>query len=92
MFDKSFFLDFGWDVLGFLPSDASFPAESRDRGGDSDDGERCDDNPGGNTNGNITYLPRERFRPGPDGCRATGGIALFHGDESKDGGSKTAWQ
>ncbi|WP_405603897.1 DNRLRE domain-containing protein [Streptomyces sp. NBC_01410] len=92
-YDKSIFLDFFADVLGFVPSEQQFPEEARDRGGDSDnDDGRCDDSTGGNSNGNITYLPRERFRPGNDGCRATGGIAVFNGDESKEGGSKTAWQ
>ncbi|MFJ5123467.1 RHS repeat-associated core domain-containing protein, partial [Kitasatospora sp. NPDC088548] len=38
-------------------------------------GDRCDDGPrdtAQNVHGNITYFPRERFRPGPDECRATG--------------------
>ncbi|MFF3624933.1 DNA/RNA non-specific endonuclease [Streptomyces sp. NPDC002467] len=69
------------------------PDEARDKGGDSDDPEKCDDGVGYNAGGNITYLPRERFREGKDGCRAVGAIE-FHegGTESMQGGTKTIWK
>ncbi|MFH9133688.1 DNA/RNA non-specific endonuclease [Streptomyces sp. NPDC017524] len=39
--------------------------------------------------GNITYMPRERFRPGNDGCRATGITADFSSPEDAMDGTKT---
>ncbi|WP_329491957.1 DNA/RNA non-specific endonuclease [Kitasatospora sp. NBC_01246] len=45
-----------------------------------------------NAHGNITYFPRERFKPGPDGCRATGAIGEFNGPEDMEDGTETAWK
>ncbi|MCX5526627.1 DNRLRE domain-containing protein [Streptomyces bobili] len=81
------------DGLGFSPNDMADPYldESRNPGGDSQNKERCDDQSGENAVGNIRYLPRERFRPGADGCRATGIVADFKGPQDLADGTKTAW-
>ncbi|MFJ9121900.1 LamG-like jellyroll fold domain-containing protein [Streptomyces sp. NPDC102394] len=78
----------------FSPDEATDPFlnESRYPNGDSRDPEKCDDQAGENVTGNIVYLPRERFREGPDGCRATGIIADFSGPEDMADGTKTAWR
>ncbi|WP_129838069.1 LamG-like jellyroll fold domain-containing protein [Streptomyces sp. RFCAC02] len=68
----------------------AFPDESREPGGENGNSEKCDD-AGENARGNIVYLPRERFRPGPDGCRATGIIGIFDEPEDMEGGTPTAW-
>ncbi|MGW9213561.1 LamG-like jellyroll fold domain-containing protein [Embleya sp. NPDC055664] len=65
--------------------------EARNPGGDSADSDRCDDGPGQNLHGNITYYPRERFRPGRDGCRATGAIGRFNSPLDLEDGTPTAW-
>ncbi|WEO95811.1 LamG-like jellyroll fold domain-containing protein [Streptomyces sp. FXJ1.172] len=65
--------------------------ESRNPNGDSDNRNMCDDQAGENATGNIVYLPRERFRPGPDGCRATGIVGDFSGPQDMADGSRTAW-
>ncbi|MFF7266473.1 LamG-like jellyroll fold domain-containing protein [Streptomyces sp. NPDC008159] len=80
--------------MSLHPSDLPDPFlnEARDPGGDSRDPERCDDQVGENAVGNIQYLPRERFREGRDGCRATGIVADFSGPDDMDDGTKTAWK
>ncbi|MFG3002242.1 RHS repeat-associated core domain-containing protein [Streptomyces sp. NPDC048340] len=66
-----------------------FLDEARNPGGDSSRSDDCDDQAGENVAGNIKYLPRERFRPGNDGCRATGIIANFSSPEDARDGTKT---
>ncbi|WP_407704026.1 DNA/RNA non-specific endonuclease [Streptomyces smaragdinus] len=80
-------------ATGPFPEESAdqFLNEARDGGGDSRDRDRCDDYSGENSVGNIVYLPRERFKPGLGGCRATGAIAYFAGPEDKLDGTGTAW-
>ncbi|GGP69310.1 hypothetical protein GCM10010231_45250 [Streptomyces sindenensis] len=66
-----------------------FLSEARNPGGDASRSEDCDDQAGENVSGNITYMPRERFRPGNDGCRATGITADFSSPEDAMDGTKT---
>ncbi|TDC62391.1 DNA/RNA non-specific endonuclease [Streptomyces hainanensis] len=68
----------------------SSPEEARNPGGDSENSERCDDSDGANVNENIVYLPRERFRPGADGCRATGIVGYFTDAQDVVGGTGTS--
>ncbi|MFF2658413.1 LamG-like jellyroll fold domain-containing protein [Kitasatospora sp. NPDC058032] len=63
----------------------------RTGGRTEDDDESCGDNAGTNVHGNITYLPRERFRPGPAGCRATGAYGHFDSPQDLEDGTGTAW-
>ncbi|MFJ7159803.1 LamG-like jellyroll fold domain-containing protein [Streptomyces sp. NPDC101118] len=70
----------------------SYLVESRDpsRGDSSDEYDgACDASAGSNYMGNIQYFPRERFKPGKDGCRATGAVAVFHGPEDTAEGTTT---
>ncbi|MDX3532216.1 DNA/RNA non-specific endonuclease [Streptomyces sp. ID05-39B] len=86
----------GQSVFGPFDSGQTLPDpylnEARNPGGDSTNEEGCDDQAGENVTGNITYLPRERFRPGRDGCRATGIVADFNGPEDLLDGTGTAWK
>ncbi|MEU3323241.1 RHS repeat-associated core domain-containing protein [Streptomyces sp. NPDC006785] len=66
-----------------------FLNEARNPGGDASRSEDCDDQAGENVSGNITYMPRERFRPGNDGCRATGITADYSSPEDAMDGTKT---
>lgn len=78
--------EFEPDVLG------SYLVEARDPSrGDAyeDGGESCDAGDGSNWQGNIQYFPRERYKPGKDGCRATGAVANYLGRESAEDGTST---
>lgn len=81
-------------IAAFTPEDLPDPflEEARNPGGDSRNPDECDDQSGENVNGNIVYLPRERFREGRDGCRATGVIANFSSPADMEDGTKTAWK
>ncbi|WP_394298264.1 LamG-like jellyroll fold domain-containing protein [Streptomyces griseus] len=81
-------------IAAFVPDVLPDPFldEARNPGGDSRSPERCDDQAGENVNGNITYLPRQRFRPGKDGCRASGAVGIFSDPEDLEDGTKTAWK
>nr|WP_267887314.1 LamG-like jellyroll fold domain-containing protein [Streptomyces sp. WM6372] len=78
-------------IKAFVPDSLSDPFldESRSPGGDASRSDDCDDQAGENVAGNIRYLPRERFRPGKDGCRATGIVADFASPEDVQDGTKT---
>ncbi|MFD4656187.1 LamG-like jellyroll fold domain-containing protein [Kitasatospora sp. NPDC058444] len=74
------------DAPGPQPGNGTEPARGE---------EPCVDGPTDtpqNAHGNITYFPRERFKPGPDGCRATGAIGEFSGPEDMEDGTETAWK
>ncbi|WP_105974964.1 RHS repeat-associated core domain-containing protein [Streptomyces geranii] len=93
--DQRAVIEMIWDTAAlFEPNSLPGPFldEARNPGGDSRSPGECDDQAGENATGNITYFPRERFRPGPDGCRATGMVANFAGPEDMVDGTKTAWK
>ncbi|QES10330.1 DNRLRE domain-containing protein [Streptomyces venezuelae] len=66
-------------------------ARDPDRGDAHDDrGESCDAGAGSNWQGNVQYFPRERFKPGKDGCRATGAVAYYGSPDDLADGTATA--
>ncbi|MFB7608614.1 LamG-like jellyroll fold domain-containing protein [Streptomyces gardneri] len=71
----------------------SYLVEARDpdRGDAYDEtGESCDAGAGSNWQGNVQYFPRERFKPGKEGCRATGAVAWYGSPEDIEDGTATA--
>ncbi|MEU1286998.1 LamG-like jellyroll fold domain-containing protein [Kitasatospora sp. NPDC005856] len=91
-------IDLGNDLLRPPPASQNEPLPiplplpiGRTGGRTQEDDESCGDSAGTNVHGNITYLPRERFRPGLDGCRATGAYGRFNSPQDLEDGTPTAW-